>query len=115
MKALRELSLVMSVDNVIINENTVESIVDYHCKEFVNQWPQLKRYRQDMDEGLNTHFVHNQHRLRNPFAFNVNVLHTGAEYIIQYSMSACNDQSNPIILKTSEKLLNDNIVCNIKH
>ena len=41
MIVLRELSLLIGGDN----ENIVESIVDYHFKEFVNQWPQLKRYR----------------------------------------------------------------------
>ncbi|CAG2174818.1 unnamed protein product, partial [Oppiella nova] len=41
LKALRELTLRIDVDfdNTVIN-----SIIDYHCNEFVSQWPQLKSY-----------------------------------------------------------------------
>jgi len=44
MKAIRELSLVMTIENL----DAIQSIVDYHCEVFVNQWPQLKRYRLHM-------------------------------------------------------------------
>ncbi|CAG2173732.1 unnamed protein product, partial [Oppiella nova] len=41
LRALRELSLEFNP----AYEEFVESIVDYHCTEFVNQLPQLKRYQ----------------------------------------------------------------------
>ncbi|CAG2161738.1 unnamed protein product [Oppiella nova] len=48
MKGMRELSVPLNGTNVWehnINSHTIHSIVHYHCEEFVNQWPHLKRYR----------------------------------------------------------------------
>ncbi|CAG2168725.1 unnamed protein product [Oppiella nova] len=42
MKALRELNIQMIP---IINPKTLETVVDYHCKDLVNRWSHLKRYQ----------------------------------------------------------------------
>ncbi|CAG2163008.1 unnamed protein product [Oppiella nova] len=44
LQALRELTLHFGVNT----EGNIQSIVDYHCKEFVYKWPQLRTYRLHM-------------------------------------------------------------------
>ena len=53
MKALRELNIIISFCN---NPDTNQSIVDYLCKEFVNQWPQLKRYGLCLRCEIDSHY-----------------------------------------------------------
>ncbi|CAG2176364.1 unnamed protein product [Oppiella nova] len=44
LQALRELTLHFGVNT----EGSIQPIVDYHCKEFVYKWPQLRTYRLHM-------------------------------------------------------------------
>ncbi|CAG2167363.1 unnamed protein product, partial [Oppiella nova] len=92
LKALRELVLVQTFSD---NADTIQSIVDYHCDEFVNQWPQLKRYRLQMwcktDEHVKQMYesVSRMKRLRK----------------LELSLSTTPDDNNPHTIELTPKSL----------
>ncbi|CAG2166333.1 unnamed protein product [Oppiella nova] len=54
MQSLRELNIELFFANED-TADTIDPVVDYHCKVFVNQWPHLKRYRLNMWCGTDLH------------------------------------------------------------